>query len=150
MKMGPGNDGPEPPVNILRAIRYGVAAGACRAAAEAGGGDHFEQAAVEQTRLAGTVLHQAAAFSAAQRSSASSLATARSSTRTVTLRPERSRAIVTPEPNRIVLRRDWLIRRSAEKQPQRMRNLGSVMPPIVIKVLRIARARHSTDVTHDE
>lgn len=38
MRIGPGNDGPEPAGHILRAIRHAVSAGACRVAAASRGG----------------------------------------------------------------------------------------------------------------
>lgn len=53
------NSGPEPTVEILRAIRHGVAAGACRAAGRATGDANWTRKAVEQSRASRTNLHQA-------------------------------------------------------------------------------------------
>jgi len=62
VKMGPGNNGPEPPANILRAIRHGVAAGACRVAARADSARRglWEAQAKTQRFYVIDLLHQAA------------------------------------------------------------------------------------------
>ena len=54
------NSGPEPTVEILRAIRHGVAAGAFRAAGRATGDAAWCRKANEQSANARRVLHQAA------------------------------------------------------------------------------------------
>ena len=55
--MGPGNDGPEPPASILRAIRHGVAAGACVVACRETGDLRWTITATDQRELAGWMLH---------------------------------------------------------------------------------------------
>lgn len=59
--MGPGNGGRAPSANILRAIRHGVAAGACRVAARATGDALWSREAERQRQLVGEALHQAVA-----------------------------------------------------------------------------------------
>ena len=54
------NGGAEPPAEILRAIRHGVAAGACRVAAALTGDDHWAGEAERQSRTVTERLHQAA------------------------------------------------------------------------------------------
>ena len=57
------NSGPEPTVGILRAIRHGIAAGACRAAGRATGDAAWLRKAAEQSQASRANLHQAAACS---------------------------------------------------------------------------------------
>lgn len=57
------NSGPEPTVEILRAIRHGVAAGAFRAAGQATGDAGWDLRADEQSANVRRVLHQATAIS---------------------------------------------------------------------------------------
>lgn len=57
------NSGPEPTAEILRAIRHGVAAGACRAAFGATGDAKWARAASDHHRASNRNLHQAAAIS---------------------------------------------------------------------------------------
>lgn len=55
-----GNSGVAPSAEILRAIRHGVAAGACRVAWRATGESAWLRTAAEQSRAAERRLHQAA------------------------------------------------------------------------------------------
>lgn len=64
------NSGPEPTVEILRAIRHGVAAGACRAAGRATGDTAWLRKAAEQSAAARANLHQAVLSRVADRASA--------------------------------------------------------------------------------
>lgn len=64
--MGPGNGGRAPSANILRAIRHGVAAGACRVAARATGDGMWSREAERQSLLVGEALHQATSLSPAR------------------------------------------------------------------------------------
>lgn len=57
------NKGSEPTVEILRAIRHGVAAAACRAAFGATGDDKWAKAACHHREVSRRDLHQAAAKS---------------------------------------------------------------------------------------
>ena len=54
------NSGPEPTAEILRAIRHGVAAGACRVAARATGQAVWERKADDQSAKARGMLGHAA------------------------------------------------------------------------------------------
>ena len=54
--MGPGNGGRAPSANILRAIRHGVAAGACRVAARATGDALWSREAERQSLAASDYL----------------------------------------------------------------------------------------------
>ncbi|MNQ18918.1 hypothetical protein D3C85_319730 [compost metagenome] len=54
------NSGPEPTVEILRAIRHAVAAGAFRAAGRATGDGSWLRKAVKQSQASRANLHQAA------------------------------------------------------------------------------------------
>lgn len=63
------NSGPEPTAEILRAIRHGIAAGACRAAFGATGDAMWARAASDHHEASRRDLHQAA--SAARSRSAS-------------------------------------------------------------------------------
>lgn len=60
MKLDRANSGREPPANILRAIRHGVAAGACDIVAKETGKAEWRRAAEIQRALAREVLGQAA------------------------------------------------------------------------------------------
>lgn len=78
MRMGPGNDGPEPPANILRAIRHGVASGACLAAFRVSRDVDWARMAEQQSGFARDVLHHAncrdgAAWAAAKTSNVTPL-----------------------------------------------------------------------------
>lgn len=59
------NSGPEPAAEILRAIRHGVAAGACRVAARATGNGAWGRKANERSAKARDMLGHAAARSGA-------------------------------------------------------------------------------------
>ena len=63
------NSGPEPAVEIMRAIRHGVAAGACSVAARETGSAYWAGMAEDQRGKARALLHHAAS-PAAGRSSA--------------------------------------------------------------------------------
>lgn len=88
------NSGPEPCAEILRAIRHGVAAGACSVAARETGSAYWAGMAVGQREKAKVLLHQATRSDDAPSlgeglcSSPFNRSIARSRTRTVTLRPE--------------------------------------------------------------
>lgn len=60
MKLDRANSGPEPPAAFLRAIRHGVAAGACRQAARATGNGAWGRTAAHQRGKAKRCLHYAA------------------------------------------------------------------------------------------
>lgn len=60
MRLDRANGGAEPPAEILRAIRHGIAAGACAEAARALGSDYWAQVADQQSAMARERLHQAA------------------------------------------------------------------------------------------
>lgn len=62
MRMGPGNDGPDPSEHILRAILHAAAAGACEVAArqDAAHWTHWLTLAEDQHGKAETRLHLAA------------------------------------------------------------------------------------------
>lgn len=58
------NSGLEPCAEILRAIRHGVAAGACSVAARETGGAYWAALAADQREKAKVMLHQASTWSA--------------------------------------------------------------------------------------
>lgn len=62
MRMGPGNDGPEPPADILRAIRHSIAADACGRAArlDSKQSAYWTELAEDQRSKSLRRLHQAA------------------------------------------------------------------------------------------
>lgn len=64
MKLDRANSGREPPARFLRAIRHGVAAGACRVAARASGDVRWVRTAARQSGLVVVQLDHAAAASA--------------------------------------------------------------------------------------
>lgn len=64
LKLDRANRGPMPPAIFLRAIRHGVAAGACRLAARATGRQAWHGRADRQSQLAVSALGHAAARSA--------------------------------------------------------------------------------------
>lgn len=61
MMLDPANGGPEPSAEILRAIRHGIAAGACEVAARETRSAYWAGMAVDQREKATVLLHQAAA-----------------------------------------------------------------------------------------
>ncbi len=140
MRMGPGNDGPEPSENIIRAIRHGVAAGACRAAMliDLVNASTWRTHATKQSELVRNELHCVLRSSAICRrsartdsnSSSRSLALAR--TRIVTLRPTANRSSVTPEPKRMVLKRARLIEAAAAALSHLEMKLGTSIRTICV------------------